>query len=386
MAAVTFVNRERADDPCTNFTKLDEWKRSIANTAMKYRICDSYLKSGWYKSISKAGSDMPTECPKGGFRCGTHKPIWLNGSELPCPIGYTSKNGFSPGCKFEECLSVNHKTIDQWQRSTKNVVSAGRICDSDIENGWYRPNSKAGNLMPTKCVHGGFKCGTGKPIWMNGSYPSDGSIVNATACAASYHGCCNISYAIQVKNCSTFYIYNLTRTNGCSQAYCFGSEIPCARGEISETGYTPGCKMDPCNIMNYRLLKGEVKRTSNYTLQQNDKPYDDSDLRDGWYRVESASGNDIVSTPQKINQCGTKYPVWMKGVLPPVHEKIAKRDLCMAMEDGSCQRKLSIQIQNCDKFRVYFLHHLNISFSGYCFGEKYLKIVTMSHNNKIPMK
>lgn len=65
--------------------------------------------------------------------------------------------------------------------------------------------------------------------------------------------------------------------------------------------------------MNYRLLKGEVKRTSNYTLQQNDKPYDDSDLRDGWYRVESASGNDIVSTPQKINQCGTKYPVWMKG-------------------------------------------------------------------------
>lgn len=46
---------------------------------MKYRICDSDLKSGWYKSISKAGSDMPTECPKGGFRCGTHKPIWLNG-------------------------------------------------------------------------------------------------------------------------------------------------------------------------------------------------------------------------------------------------------------------------------------------------------------------
>lgn len=83
---------------------------------------------------------------------------------------YKYRTKFFLNSKVEECLSVNHKTIDQWQRSTKNVVSAGRICDSDIENGWYRPNSKAGNLMPTKCVHGGFKCGTGKPIWMNGKF------------------------------------------------------------------------------------------------------------------------------------------------------------------------------------------------------------------------
>ncbi|XP_076071801.1 uncharacterized protein LOC143043313 [Mytilus galloprovincialis] len=412
----------QGDDPCTNFTTLNEWRRSVANDDTAKRICDSNLKPGWYKSISKAGPDMLTDCPVGGFRCGTNKPIWLNGTyptkgmtktltacvsnyescceksyevevkncggfnvyrlpttfgcsqaycfgtELPCKKGYTSSNGFTPGCKYEECLPVNHKTIDQWERSTKNGVSGGRICDSNLKPDWYRPISKAGNLMPTKCLNGGFKCGTSKPIWMQGSYPSDGKIVNATACASSYNGCCNISYNIQVKNCSTFYIYNLTPTFGCSQAYCFGSEIPCPNGETSETGYTPGCKIDPCNKMNYRLLNGEIKRTSNYTLQQNDIPYDDSILNEAWYRVDSASGNDIVSAPQKMNQCGTKYPVWMKGSLPLVEEKTVVRDMCTTMENGSCDRKFTIQIQNCTTYRVYFLRQLNTSFSGYCFG------------------
>ncbi|CAG2200141.1 unnamed protein product [Mytilus edulis] len=324
-------NIETRDDPCTNFTTINEWRRSVANDDTAKRICDSNLKPGWYKSVSKAGPDMLTDCPVGGFRCGTNKPIWLND---------------------DECLPVNHKTIDQWERSTKNGVSGGRICDSNLKPDWYRPISKAGNLMPTKCLNGGFKCGTSKPIWMQGSYPSDGEIVNATACASSYNGCCNISYNIQVKNCSTFYIYNLTPTFGCSQAYCFGSEIPCPNGETSETGYTPGCKIDPCNKMNYRLLNGEVKRTSNYTLQQNDIPYDDSILKEAWYRVDSASGNDIVSAPQKKNQCGTKYPVWMKGSLPLVEEKTVVRDMCTTMENGSCDRKFTIQIQNCTTYRA----------------------------------
>lgn len=389
---------------------------------MTNRICDSNLKPGWYKSVSDAGTDMPTECPVGGFRCGTSKPIWLNGTypangtiktltacvsdygsccdksyeievkncgnfyvyklqptfgcsqaycfgtEVPCQAGYTSSNGFTPGCKFEECLSVNHKKIDQWQRSTKNVVSTERICDSNLEKGWYRPISKAGNLMPTTCVHGGFKCGTAKPIWMQGSFPNDGEILNVTACAASYNGCCDISYDIQVKNCSSFYIYNLTPTVGCSQAYCFGSEIPCPIGETSETEFTPGCKVNPCNKINQMLLKGEVKRSSNYTLQHNDIPYDDSDLNDGWYRVDSVSGNDIVTAPQQINQCGTKYPVWMKGSLPLVPNNTVVRDMCTTTYNGTCDRKFSTQVQNCGTYRVYYLQQLNISVSGYCFG------------------
>ena len=41
-------------------------------------ICDNFLKEGWYRITSGAGDQMPTECPLGGFRCNTAKPIYLD--------------------------------------------------------------------------------------------------------------------------------------------------------------------------------------------------------------------------------------------------------------------------------------------------------------------
>ncbi|OPL33803.1 hypothetical protein AM593_10606, partial [Mytilus galloprovincialis] len=130
----------------------DDHRRSVANSYGQ--LCDNTLESGWYRIISKAGERMPTECIVGGFRCGTMSPIWMSGtypiinetnsvtactadyngnccayshqikvknctdylvyslvpvaqcyqaycfgSELPCPTGETSENGFSPGCR-----------------------------------------------------------------------------------------------------------------------------------------------------------------------------------------------------------------------------------------------------------------------------------------------
>ena len=61
------------------------------------------------------------------------------------------------------------------------------------------------------------------------------------------------------------------------------------------------------------MITGEPKRTSNYSLQQGDIPIDDSDLASGWYRFDSVTGNDIFNATVTMYQCGTIYPLWMKG-------------------------------------------------------------------------
>lgn len=71
--------------------------------------------------------------------------------------------------------------------------------------------------------------------------------------------------------------------------------------------------VDPCHSINYEVLIGELKRSSNYTLQSNDVAIEDSRITSGWYRIDSATGNDIVNESVSMMQCGTLYPLWMDG-------------------------------------------------------------------------
>ncbi|CAC5392587.1 unnamed protein product [Mytilus coruscus] len=294
---------------------------------------------------------MPTECVQDGGRCGALYSVWMNGtfpdeeevanvtactasytgdccshpmdiqikncssflvynlaavttcpkrycfgSEMPCPKGETSLNGFSPGCKYEPCLPANYKNIDQWERSVGNK-NGGQICDNVLEPGWYRPVSKAGREMPTSCPENGLKCGTTYPIWMN------------------------------------------------------GTEIPCPLGETSNNNFTPGCEFDPCQSINYDTLKDEVKRSSNYTLLAGDEPTDDSRLKSGWYRVDSSTGNDIVTESVKMYQCGTIYPLWMNGTLPDEHDKTVDRKVCRSGPNGNiCVEDYNMKVRNCGKY------------------------------------
>ncbi|VDI56273.1 Hypothetical predicted protein [Mytilus galloprovincialis] len=415
-------------DPCLTYKVLDtqnEDARSVANAALPSAICDNTLEAGWYRVTSFAGERMPTECVYGGMRCGTSMSIWMNGtypnagdvktvqacaahydgdcckhsydievknctnylvynlvpvstcyqaycfgSELACPAGETSdNNGFTPGCRYEPCLEENHQTLDHWERSVNNP-DIGNLCDNTLTPGWYRPISAVGNTMPTECPVGGYKCGTSSPIWMDGSYPSSGEIANVTACVGNYNGgCCTSSYDIQVKNCDEFYIYNLKPTSGCYQAYCFGTEIKCPVGETSDNeGFTPGCEFDPCHSSNYGILEGEMKRSSNYTLQSDDVAIEDSRLTTGWYKINSVTGNDIVNETVGMMQCGTLYPLWMEGSLPDVSDKTVDRKVCQSGLYTTCDQKYDIKVRNCGNYRTYYLTQLNVDKSAYCFG------------------
>lgn len=65
-------------EPCETNNFIDNWKRSVAYEPDNPNLCDSFLLEDWYRVISGAGELMPTECPIGGWRCGTTNPIWLS--------------------------------------------------------------------------------------------------------------------------------------------------------------------------------------------------------------------------------------------------------------------------------------------------------------------
>ncbi|XP_076111545.1 von Willebrand factor D and EGF domain-containing protein-like [Mytilus galloprovincialis] len=69
-------------DPCTNHSLIEnEEKRSSAytyNFDTDFAFSDDALEEGWYKVISKSGTEIPTEAPD-TFKCGTWYPIWLDG-------------------------------------------------------------------------------------------------------------------------------------------------------------------------------------------------------------------------------------------------------------------------------------------------------------------
>ena len=81
--------------------------------------------------------------------------------------------------------------------------------------GWYRFVGAAGTKMATTTVDR-YHCGTALPGWLHGAHPtveegkarrkvvfSDGSFI-----------------FIEVKNCGSFYIYNILKPPGCEMRYC----------------------------------------------------------------------------------------------------------------------------------------------------------------------
>lgn len=117
------------------------------------------------------------------------------------------------GCKNYTVLSE----ADRAQAST----SRGDLCDGSLLTGWYRFQGPAGDQMLDKCVPM-YHCGAWFPGWLNGAHPTvDEGVVVRTACFhAGINMCCATSNNIKVKNCSSYYVYELQKTYGCPLRYC----------------------------------------------------------------------------------------------------------------------------------------------------------------------
>ena len=115
---------------------------------------------------------------------------------------------------------TNYTVLSEADRAQGNAVRAYKQ-DRDLVTGWYRFQGAAGDRIPDKCVLM-YRCGTEIPVWLNGTHPTAAErVVTRTVCYNSYQGgCCWKSNIIKVKNCSSYYVYELQRTSESSSRYC----------------------------------------------------------------------------------------------------------------------------------------------------------------------
>ena len=89
--------------------------------------------------------------------------------------------------------------------------------------GWYRFTGSSGNMLATS-VGGPNYCGTHAGGYLKGGKSSlptlSGETVDAVVCFSYTSSSCEWQTNIQIRKCSTFYLYWLPNTNHCSLRYC----------------------------------------------------------------------------------------------------------------------------------------------------------------------
>ena len=116
-----------------------------------------------------------------------------------------------------ECNSYN--TLAEANR--KVTYSGGNgLCDNVLTSGWYRFVGAAGSKMATSSP-GVYKCGTCATGWLNGAHPTvaEGQVTRQV-CFHWTSGNCQMKTSTDVRNCGSFYVYNLKKPPQCYLRYC----------------------------------------------------------------------------------------------------------------------------------------------------------------------
>jgi len=104
---------------------------------------------------------------------------------------------------------TNYTVLGEADRAQGNVELFGKGSDFSLVPGWYRFHGAAGVQMPDKCVLR-YRCGTKRPGWLNGSHPTVAEgVVTRQVCFTRFSNCCWKSNISKVKNCSSYYVYEL---------------------------------------------------------------------------------------------------------------------------------------------------------------------------------
>ena len=94
-------------------------------------------------------------------------------------------------------------------------------CDKNLTEDWYRFSAGAGTSIATQCIPDAQRCGTDVPEWMDGAHPTvDEGVVSRKVCFSGYHNCCYRNVMINVRNCSSFFVYRLKPVSYCNSRYC----------------------------------------------------------------------------------------------------------------------------------------------------------------------
>ena len=96
----------------------------------------------------------------------------------------------------------------------------GQKCDKQLTEDWYRFSAGAGTSIATHCLPD-HRCGTDLPGWMDGAHPTvDEGVVSRKVCFSGWSECCYRNITINVRNCSSFFVYRLKPVQDCYWRYC----------------------------------------------------------------------------------------------------------------------------------------------------------------------
>jgi len=132
-----------------------------------------------------------------------------------CKDGFIKNDAI---CEVDVCHWQHYQNLTDAERKYDYVTVNGK-CDNTL-NGWYRFQGAAGTKMVTTCppIH---RCDANFPVWLSGGHPTvaEGE-VSKKVCLRKFGKCCDYWFFIQVKNCGSYYIYNLTPQTSCPARYC----------------------------------------------------------------------------------------------------------------------------------------------------------------------
>ena len=115
----------------------------------------------------------------------------------------------------------NYQNLTDANRKSNYItpIDAASLCDNKLIKGWYRFVGAAGTKIPTTRVPP-YRCGTDWSGWLYGAHPAveDGE-VRSTVCFSDRSTGCKFSANIFVKNCRSYFIYEL-RPRTCNSRYC----------------------------------------------------------------------------------------------------------------------------------------------------------------------
>ena len=115
---------------------------------------------------------------------------------------------------------TNYTVLSEADRAQGNAEPPHNKSDRGLVTGWYRFQGAAGDRMPDKWVLM-YHCGTKYPGWLNGVRPTvaEGEVTRKV-CYTGDSDCCSFSNIIKVKNCSSYYVYELQSTLRGPSRYC----------------------------------------------------------------------------------------------------------------------------------------------------------------------
>ncbi|XP_078382279.1 pancreatic secretory granule membrane major glycoprotein GP2-like [Oculina patagonica] len=160
---------------------------------------------------------LETECSSNPCLHGGTCTDMIIGFRCACAASFTGSH-----CELNTDPECSSYTVDaEADRSVLFPKGASHKCDRNtLAPGWYRFNSTAGSKMPTTCVPKSM-CNTDASGWLNGAHPTlqDG-VVSRNVCFNWNGNCCNWVVGIKVRNCGSFYVYELVKTPACHLRYC----------------------------------------------------------------------------------------------------------------------------------------------------------------------